>query len=184
MVALDLRLRTDRCTLGCVDDSDLEHVWTATRYPGFNDGMLWDAPATREEMAPWTAKTIEIWAEGKQYTFTARNTASGVFVGRVVVRPVEGPSAYRMGFWIHPSLWNQGYATELACCALSFAFGTLKAATVAVAHATWNKASARVIEKLGFTFTRELPEGFKKHGQWVPELEYVMAQRNWSQVET
>jgi RimJ/RimL family protein N-acetyltransferase len=184
MVALDLQLRTNRCILGCVDDSDLEHVWTATRHPGFNDGMLWDAPATREEMANWTAKTIELWTTEQQYTFTARGHTSGTFVGRVVVRQVEGSGAYRTGFWIHPSLWNQGYATELARCALSFAFDTLRAQTVTVAHATWNKASARVIEKVGFAFTRELPEGFKKRGQWVPELEYAMTHSTWRQVET
>ncbi|MBE0616050.1 MAG: GNAT family N-acetyltransferase [Burkholderiales bacterium] len=184
MVSLDLRLRTDRCTLGCVEESDLEHVWTATRHPGFNDGMLWDAPSVREEMAEWTAKTIELWTEENQYTFTARTTESGVFVGRLVVRPVEGSNAYRIGFWIHPTLWNKGYATELARCALSFAFGELKAETVAVAHAVWNKASARVIEKLGFESCREIAQGFMKRGQWVPELEYKMTRAEWRRDET
>ena len=162
-----------------MEHSDLEHVWTATRYPGFNDGMLWDAPASREEMVGWTERNLERWVEGLAYTLTARQLETGTFVGRVMVRPLDTPNTCRIGFWIHPVLWNQGYATEIAHAALSFAFEELQAETVAVAHALWNKASARVIDKVGFTFARDIPEGYMKRGQWIPEHEYVTTRAQW-----
>jgi [ribosomal protein S5]-alanine N-acetyltransferase len=71
-IPLDFKLTTERCVLSAVTDEDLEHVWTATRYPGFNDGMLWDAPATREEMSGWTERTLDLWCKAKQYTFSIR----------------------------------------------------------------------------------------------------------------
>jgi ribosomal-protein-alanine N-acetyltransferase len=184
MISLDIRLRTRRCIVGPVEDSDLEHVWTATRYPGFNDGMLWDAPASREEMIGWTERNLERWAEGQGYTLTARQIETGLFVGRIMVRPLDKPKTCRIGFWIHPTLWNQGYATEIARAAVSFAFEELEAETVAVAHAVWNTASARVIDKVGFTFSRDIAQGYMKHGQWVPEREYVMTRAKWHSNET
>ena len=96
-----------------------------------------------------------------------------------MVRPLETPGTCRVGFWIHPTLWNQGYATEIAHAAVAFAFEALQVERVSVAHALWNKASARVIEKVGFRFARHLPQGFVKRGQWVPEHEYVIDRAEW-----
>ncbi len=170
---------TDRLSLAPVDKSDLDHVWTATRHPGFNDGMLWDAPDTRAEMVGWTERTLQLAADGKQYTFTARSRNSDAFIGRVGIRPVEGERTYRIGFWVHPSEWHKGYATEMAMGGLAFAFDVLQAATVTVAHAVWNKASARVIEKAGFQFSQYVAEGFKKRDQWVAEREYTLDAERW-----
>ncbi|MCZ6907390.1 MAG: hypothetical protein O7G28_08910 [Deltaproteobacteria bacterium] len=44
---IDTCLMTIRCLLRCVTEDDLEHVWTATRYPGFNDGMRWNPPTSK-----------------------------------------------------------------------------------------------------------------------------------------
>lgn len=35
-----------------VRDSDAEHIWSATRHPGFNGEMHWDAPESLEEIRP------------------------------------------------------------------------------------------------------------------------------------
>jgi ribosomal-protein-alanine N-acetyltransferase len=160
--------------LRAVELRDLEHVWTATRYPGFNDGMLWDAPASREEMAGWTDRNLANWNNGEGYTLSARQIETDMFVGRVMVKPLDVSGTCRIGFWIHPTLWNQGYATEIARAAVGFAFEVLRMDRVSVAHALWNKASERVIAKVGFTFSRYLAQGFMKRGQWIPEYEYVI----------
>ena len=135
----------------------------------------------------WSAgpkKILKAGSEAEGYTFTARQIETATFVGRMMVRPLDRPNTCRIGFWIHPALWNQGYATEIARAALSFAFDELRAETVAVAHALWNKASARVIEKVGFSFARDIPEGYMKNGQWVPEREYVTTRAEWNSNQT
>jgi [ribosomal protein S5]-alanine N-acetyltransferase len=166
--------------LRAVELRDLEHVWTATRFPGFNDGMLWDAPVSHEEMAGWTDRNLANWNKGEGYTFTARQFETDMFVGRVMVKPLDVSGTCRMGFWIHPTLWDQGYATEIARAAVGFAFEVLGMERVSVAHALWNRGSERVIAKVGFTFSRYLAQGFMKRGQWIPEYEYVISRAQWA----
>jgi RimJ/RimL family protein N-acetyltransferase len=60
-----------------------------------------------------------------------------------------------VGYLLSTTYWNQGLATEGAHAGLEFAFGKLGLKqVVAIVHPE-NKASQRVIEKLGMHFTRE-----------------------------
>ena len=60
-----------------------------------------------------------------------------------------------VGYLLSKSHWNQGLATEGALSSLGFAFGTLDLKqVVAIVHPE-NKASQRVIEKLGMNFTHQ-----------------------------
>lgn len=179
MIRLDTTLHTPRCILRPVDHRDLEHVWTASRYRGFNDGMIWDAPTSREDIQDWTAKTLECWTRGEGYTFTARSVLGDDFLGRLMLRPLEPPGLCRIGYWTHPTLWNFGYATEIARAGVCFAFETLGARNLTCAHALWNTASERVIRKLGFTFACFNPHGFLKRDEWVAVNEYLITRSDW-----
>ena len=55
-----------------------------------------------------------------------------------------------VGYWIARSFWGRGYATE-ACTALIDIARTLGLRSLEASHFLDNPASARVLEKLGFT---------------------------------
>ena len=171
-VPLDTVVHTARCTLRAPTDEDVPMIWSATRVPGFNDGMRWDPPATIEETASYTDINRREWAAGRTYSFTI--TAGGVPVGRVGLHHLSDDGAWAIGYWVHPGQWGQGYATEAAQAAVEFAFSVLRASRIVLSHATWNDASRRVAEKLGMRFLREVPCGFEKRGQPVAELVYVL----------
>lgn len=174
-VPFDTKLITERCVLSAVSDEDLEHIWTATRYPGFNDGMLWDPPATRDEISGWTERTLDLWRKNLQYTFSIRTKGSAGFIGRIVLRPLNREAGvWYLGYWIHPLHWNKGYATEAARAMLNFGFARLGCQRIESSHALWNKASAAVIRKLGMRFRGENPRGFMKRGKWVAEGVYCL----------
>ena len=40
----DIILETDRCKIRQIKKEDIGFIFSATRYKGFNDGLLWDAP--------------------------------------------------------------------------------------------------------------------------------------------
>ena len=58
--------------------------------------------------------------------------------------------AVELGYWIACPYWGRGYATE-ACTALVDIARTLGLGTLEGSHFLDNPASARVLEKLGFT---------------------------------
>lgn len=77
-----------------------------------------------------------------------------------------------MGFWVHPTMQGQGFATECALATLEFGFSRLHAKVMTAAHAAWNAASGRVLRRIGMKYVRTNPRGFKKNREWVEELEY------------
>jgi RimJ/RimL family protein N-acetyltransferase len=69
--------------------------------------------------------------------------------------------------------------TEAAAAVLEFGFEVLSASEIEAAHAIWNIASRRVLEKIGMTFVRHLPQGFQKDGQWVEEDLLAISAADW-----
>ena len=178
-VPLDTCLTTSRCMLRCASEDDLEHVWSATRSPGFNDGMRWNPPDVKSEISRWTQRNLAMWSNGKEYVFTIRSRTDNSFIGRISIRREQGEGIWSIGFWIHPERWNQGFATEASRTIIDFGFERLGANKIVAAHALWNVASKRVMEKLGLNYVRENPRGFAKNGQWVAEAEYETDRESW-----
>ena len=173
-ISIKTILQTKRLTLRAVSYSDIDLVWSASRTPGFNDGMVWDPPQNKEELIPITEKNLIAWEEGKSFTFTIELTEANIPIGRIAIRGNGDPGVWNIGFWIHPDYWRNGYATEAARTVIDFGFGELAASKITTAHAVFNAPSKRVIEKLGFRFTGENPCGFIKQGKPVPEYEYAL----------
>ena len=170
----DIEIVTDRLKIRSGAIEDVELVWSATLFPGFNDWMTWDPPENRSELEEISRKNDREWSAGNSYTFTIELLSSSKGIGRVRVRRIDGPNSWNIGYWVHPDYWGNGYATEAAKAVLNFIDSELSAETVRTAHAIANAASQRVIEKLGFIRTGTNPCGFRKQGKPVPEYEYVI----------
>lgn len=173
-IPLDTTLKTSRLSLRPVDFCDVELAWQASRVAGFNDGMTWDPPASRQELVQITQRNLDHWREGTNYVFTVCTQNPALAVGRVGLYRETDPDTWNLGFWIHPDHWGNAYAPEAARSVLEFGFDTLKAARVVTEHATWNKRSQSVIRGLGFEYVRENPAGFYKNGNPVSVREYEM----------
>lgn len=173
-IPLDTTLSTERLLLRAVDFPDVDLVWEASRFEGFNDGMVWDTPEQREHIVEVTQRNIDEWRTGRQYVFTICAADPARAIGRVGLRREGPPGVWNIGFWIHPEHWGNGFAPEAARAALAFAFDSLGAKRVVTAHAIWNTRSEGVIRRLGFEFLRENPDGFRKDGKPVAEFEYEL----------
>ena len=158
---LDFTLATERLILRLPNESDLPHVWSASRVPGFNDGMLWNPPEHPDELRGPLERAVKAWREGQGYQFSI--DMGRVFAGRISLRPTE-ERTLDVGFWTHPDHQGRGLMTEALVAVADLAFGTLDAETLIAYHADWNLASRRVLEKAGFRPVRAIPGGFVKNG--------------------
>jgi ribosomal-protein-alanine N-acetyltransferase len=173
-ISPDEVLLTERCRLRQPVEADIAHVWSATRVDGFNEGMRWDPPARIEELEQPLRANREDWELGTSYSFSVESRDGRVFIGRTQVRREGDPGSWTLGFWTHPDEQGKGYASEAAVAILGFAFQRLGARVVGAAHATWNDASRKVLERIGMRFVRTNPRGFQKRGAWVEEHEYEL----------
>lgn len=64
-----------------------------------------------------------------------------------------------VAYALMPAFWGRGLATEIAGALLKVAFQQLALAQLVTFTITTNQASQRVMEKVGFTFERELVHG-------------------------
>ena len=172
-------LHTARLTLRQPALHDLTGIFTATRYPGFNDGMLWEPPESGEELEAPLRRAIDAWRTGEAFQFSIDTIESAEFVGRISIRQTDEAGVWNSGFWTHPEHQRQGYMTEALAAILKFGFTELDAIRIEACYAPWNTASQKVLARNGMQFLRYIEHGFKKRGEWVAENLYAITLEDW-----
>jgi ribosomal-protein-alanine N-acetyltransferase len=160
-------IETTRCRLRKFSRRDISFIFSASRYAGFCDGMMWSPPDAEEDLLETHEASEVAWASGRAFTFTIEKLISTEPIGRIVIRREEEDEPWTVGFWIHPVHQRQGYMTEALRAIVDFGFEHLSAAEIQAEHATWNIGSRRALEKAGFQHIRHIPRGFEKNGRWV-----------------
>jgi RimJ/RimL family protein N-acetyltransferase len=64
----------------------------------------------------------------------------------------DKPHVYELGFHLRGDFWGQGLATEAARTVIDYAFATLSASALMAGHHPSNRASRKVLLKLGFVY--------------------------------
>ncbi len=179
VIAPDFTIQTARCLLRRPIAADIPHVFAATRFVGFNDGMAWEPPASIDEMEGGLQESWREWDEGITYGFTIAAPATDSLIGRVGIRTTNRADVWNLGFWTHPEQQGRGYMTEAVTAILTFGFDRLGATKVEASYALWNKSSRRVLEKVGMKFIAYIPHAFQKKGQWVEANKMSITRREW-----
>lgn len=96
-----------------------------------------------------------------------------VVVGGIGAHRLEGEQqgTINVGYWLAPSLWGQGIATDALRHFVDYLFDTFPARRLYATVFGWNPASARVLEKGGFTLEGRLREAIVKDDD-VTDLQF------------
>jgi [ribosomal protein S5]-alanine N-acetyltransferase len=179
-ISRDIILQTEKYKLRMPDATDIDFVFSATQYLGFNDGMQWDAPIHKDELVNSLENNIKNWIEGKGYTFTIESKEEPIQrLGRVSIRQTEEKDIWDVGYWIHPTQQKRGIMTEVLGTIIEFGFSRLNATSIKARFAIWNKASERVLTHNGFKFEKYIEKGFQKNGKWISENEFILTSEQW-----
>lgn len=93
-------------------------------------------------------------------------------VGMAGLAPLGSTREVEIGWWLRPDRWGRGYASEAGRAVLFHAFERLGLPrVVAIAHPE-NRASHRVMERLGLAFERRATG--RELGLRVPDVELVL----------
>ena len=88
----------------------------------------------------------------------------------------DEPSVYEgvhsFGYWLHPDAWGFGFATEAATAYLDHVARERRPRRFEACVYGWNPASARVLEKLGFTLEGRHPDRILRFGEVTDELTF------------
>lgn len=111
---------------------------------------------TDEEVLARLEKEISTEGEfGVQY-WPVFVRASGKFVGASGLRPYDlDRGIYEKGTHLIPAAWGHGLGTEAGLTVIKYAFETVGAKALFAGHNPKNAASARILQKQGFTYTHD-----------------------------
>ncbi len=106
----------------------------------------------------WLTARIEWWELGRGVTFAiARRSHPHVCLGTVSLRRYARDHRAELGYWLSASAWGSGIATEACVAAVDFGFRELSLARIYAQVLAGNRASQRVLDKLGM-----VTEGVKR----------------------
>ncbi len=181
-----LELAGRRVTLRTLAEADFER-WQEVRRRCRDWLLPWEprargAPPPAEDRASFVARCTIRDRErqlGTGYGF-------GIFVGQHLVGEItlssiqRGPfqSAY-IGYWVDQDWAGQGIVPEAVVVVLAFSFETLRLHRVEIAIIPRNRASRRVVEKLGLRLEGLAERFLEIDGRWEDHVRYAITSEEW-----
>jgi ribosomal-protein-alanine N-acetyltransferase len=103
----------------------------------------------------WIATHTTLRNRGAAFVCAVTQADDGLLVGAIEVR-LAPQMLVSLGYWTGRPYWGLGYATAAARAMVAMSFGYLDCNRLTSSHLARNAASARVLEKCGFAFVRDL----------------------------
>lgn len=148
------RLVGEAATLGHLDDLKRLHRDPEVMRTLSADGQVMPDEETHARLQ----RQVEHWERHGFGLWMFRLRAEGGFVGRGGLQwfEIEGERCVGLAYAVVSEHWRRGFATEMAEASLAVGFERLGFPTIATWTLPHNRASRRVMEKLGFREVREI----------------------------
>ena len=156
--------RGDAITLRTIEPADAPVLARLVNDPAVRRGIARAQPVSVAEEREWIETRDEHNPDGVNLLVCANGEPVGT-VGLSEV--VQHWNTAQLGYLIDPDAWNRGYATDAVREVLDYGFDELGLARVAARVYATNPASARVLEKVGFTEAGAMREGALVDGERV-----------------
>jgi ribosomal-protein-serine acetyltransferase len=155
-------------------DAVLLHDAIAETLPDLVPWLPWARPDHgRAETRRYLRAARAAWSRRTAFEFLIEDRKTGQLCGVTSLHRIDWLRACAgLGYWVRRSAWNRGVATEAANAALLHGIGSLRLHRVEALVALENKASQRVVEKLGFTREGVAREAEYIDGRHLDHIQY------------
>ena len=122
----------------------------------------------------WIGKHAAAAADGRAYTWAITRAADTMLLGALTLNVERQQACGSLAYWLGVPHWNQGYTTEAARRVVIFGFTDLRLPRIEAACFPRNRASARVMEKVGLRYEGLLRGYVRKGGAFEDVLIYAL----------
>lgn len=183
---LSLPLKTRRLIIREYTDEDWQAVYDYIKNPAYWKFQAGEPP-TEERV-----KALIQWAVREQklsprinYYLAATEAQTGDLIGEAVLKVMPpGHGQAEIGFGVVPAQWKKGYGTEIARAMVDTAFDTFKLHRVSAQCAPENKASIRVMQKLGLAREGLLREHYRAGGKYWSSVICSVLAREYDKIRS
>lgn len=149
-----MQLITQRLTLRQFTAQDLHPFHALLNEPGLLRYFPTPDPPSLERVEQMIARILAHWDEHGYGVWAVESNTTGQLLGRCGLFYIPATDEVEVDFILGRPFWGQGFATEAGRASLQYGFDQHQlAAIVGIVHPE-NKASQRVLEKIGMTLTR------------------------------
>ncbi len=126
----------------------------------------------------WIAGRRRAWRDSGALALVVapRDAAGLVGVVSLDTASGDGDGEAELGYWIGVEYWGQGYGAEAARAIVDYGVGSLGLRRINARCVSRNRASARIIEGLGFRHVSHQSDGFTRWGRPEAVDVYVLEQ--------
>lgn len=177
-----LSLQTERLTLRDFRESDWPDVVRRTTSPEVARYMTWDTRtwADRDTVQAWIReqRTFDFSVMDRFREFAV--VKDGVNIGDVGLKRLgHTPTLAEIGWVFERAAQGQGYATEAASALIDWSFRNLCVRRVIAICDARNRASSRLMARLGMRREAHHKKSHLVKGVWIDELVYAVLEEEW-----
>ena len=175
-------IETTRLTLRPFTPGDFGDLYAYQSRPDVARYLHWEArdhAQVREALVRQCGET-SLQAEGDWLTFAVVWHEAGKVVGEVGLKLISWENRQgEIGFVFHPDYHGRGLATEAAEAMLVLGFATIGWHRIIGCCDARNRASARLMERIGMRREARFVHNQIVKGQWADELVYAILDHEW-----
>lgn len=144
-------LETERLILRRMNESDIDEIFVMRTD---KDVMRYirEPVAKRKEAENWINLVSSRWEDEKIGFCALVEKQSGKFIGWCGLWRLKETGEIEVGYALKKDFWGKGFAVEAAEAFLEYGFGELNLEKIVAVANPENRASRRVMEKLGMRF--------------------------------
>jgi len=174
------QLSSPRLTIRRFRASDAEALAAYRADPEVARYQAWESASLEEAHAFIESLATRHPGQPGWFQFAFGLEPSGQLIGDCGLRRARGePGQAELGFTLARAHQGQGYAAEAVSRVLTYAFETLLLHRVFGVTDERNRASQRLLERLGFRREGRFIEASWFKGAWATELSYAVLRTEW-----
>ena len=165
MIAPPETLETTRLLLRRPSSGDARAVFERwAQDPAVSRFLSWSPDKSIEETRDFLAQCEVWWRSRKEFVWLIEETASATLIGSIAARP--GVHGVNLGYLLAQDAWGRGFMVEVLEILVRWWLGQEDVYRVWATCDPENPASARVLEKAGFSL-----EGTLRRWDYHPNLD-------------
>lgn len=150
------RLETTRLLLCLWESSDWPAFKPIATNPHVMKYISGGEPWPDEKIMEFVDRQIRHYRERGFCLWKLLLTENHRLVGFCGLQPLDDLPGIEIGWWLASDQWGQGLSTEAARCVLEDAFSRIGLSRIVAVALRENRASIRIMEKLGMRFEAEV----------------------------
>ncbi len=148
-------LHTERLRLRPPRKNDLENIYQLGANPRVMRYITSGRTQTRADARKDLQRRMRTANDPLGY-WIIEHREDDAFIGWIALKPLPGFTDIEIGYRLQEACWSQGYATEAARAVLHYGFCELQIAKIVAVAREENRASTRVMEKLGMRYVKKV----------------------------